>query len=209
MARRSDHSPQELRAMILDAAERLIAQGGTAAANAREIAAAIGYTPGTIYNHFANLDDLVRHVSARTVDGLTTALSAVHETDPVRQLHAMADAYIAFTVKNRMLWAAVFEPLPKASATREAWYRATLERPLALVQDALRPLDPGAGEEERRVAALSTWGALHGVVTLVEGEGRIGRLEAVPAREMVHFLVDCVIAGLAARRKARRGARHP
>ena len=204
MARRSDHSPQQLREMILEAAERLVAQGGTQAANAREIAAAIGYTPGTIYNHFANLDDLIRHVTARTVDGLTAALSAVHEGDPVRQLHAMADAYIAFTAKNRRLWAAVFEPLPKASATREAWYRATLERPLALVQDALRPLDPGAGEEERRVAALSTWGALHGVVTLVEGNGRIGRLDAAPAPELVHFLVDCVIAGLAARRKARR-----
>ena len=70
MARRSDHSPQELRAMIIDAAERLVAQGGTAAANAREIAAAIGYTPGTIYNHFANLDDLIRHVTARTVDAI-------------------------------------------------------------------------------------------------------------------------------------------
>jgi len=205
MARRSDHSPQELRAMILDAAERLVAQGGTPAANAREIAAAIGYTPGTIYNHFANLDDLIRHVTARTVDGLTTALSSASESDPVRQLHAMADAYIAFTAKNRRLWNAAFEPLPKASATREAWYRATLERPLALLVDALRPLDPGASDEERRVAALSTWGALHGVVTLVEGDGRIGRLDAAPAPEMVHFLVDCVIAGLAARRKARRG----
>lgn len=193
--------------MILDAAERLVAQGGTAAANAREIAAAIGYTPGTIYNHFANLDDLVRHVTARTVDGLTTALSAVHETDPVRQLHAMADAYIAFTTRNRRLWAAVFEPLPKASATREAWYRATLERPLALVQDALRPLDPGATDDERRIAALSVWGALHGVVTLVEGDGRIGRLDAAPAPDMAHFLVDCVVAGLAARRKAARRAR--
>ena len=98
--------------------------------------------------------------------------------------------------------------MPKASATREAWYRATLERPLALVQDALRPLDPGASEEERRIAALSTWGALHGIVTLVEGDGRIGRLEAAPAPEMVHFLIDCVIAGLAERRKAaRRNAR--
>ncbi|MGE0420626.1 MAG: TetR/AcrR family transcriptional regulator [Reyranellaceae bacterium] len=209
MARRSDHSPQELRAMILDAAERLVAQGGTSAANAREIAAAIGYTPGTIYNHFANLDDLIRHVTARTVDGLTTALSAVHESDPVRQLHAMADVYIAFTTKNPRLWAAAFEPLPKASATREAWYRATLERPLALVQDALRPLDPGASEEERRIAALSTWGALHGIVTLVEGDGRIGRLEAAPAPEMVHFLIDCVIAGLAARRKAARRSARP
>ncbi|MBV9833658.1 MAG: TetR/AcrR family transcriptional regulator [Alphaproteobacteria bacterium] len=194
--------------MIIDAAERLVAQGGTAAANAREIAAAIGYTPGTIYNHFANLDDLIRHVTARTVDGLATALSSVSETDPVRQLHAMADAYIAFTTKNRRLWAAAFEPLAKASATREAWYRATLERPLALLQDALKPLDPGASEEERRVAALSTWGALHGVVTLVEGDGRIGRLDAAPAPEMVHFLIDCVIAGLAARRKsARRNGR--
>lgn len=190
--------------MIIDAAERLVAQGGTAAANAREIAAAIGYTPGTIYNHFANLDDLIRHVTARTVDGLATALSSVSESDPVRQLHAMADAYIAFTTKNHRLWAAAFEPLAKASATREAWYRATLERPLALVQDALKPLDPGASEEERRIAALSTWGALHGVVTLVEGDGRIGRLDAAPAPEMAHFLIDCVVAGLAARRKAAR-----
>ena len=59
MGRRSQHSPEVLREMILDAAEAIVAEGGLTLLSAREIAKRIEYSPGTLYNIFQNLDDVV------------------------------------------------------------------------------------------------------------------------------------------------------
>ena len=63
MGRRSTHSPQQLRELILDAAQEIIDVHGLAGLSAREIARRIGYSPGTIYNMFDNLDDCLLYTS--------------------------------------------------------------------------------------------------------------------------------------------------
>ena len=75
MGRRSTHTPQQLRELILDAAQDIIEAQGLAGLSAREIARRIEYSPGTIYNMFENLDDVVLHVEARVLDALDQRLS--------------------------------------------------------------------------------------------------------------------------------------
>lgn len=70
MARRSDHSRDELREMALTAAEQIVLENGYESLSARKVASAIGYTVGTLYLVFENLDDLVLQVNARTLDRL-------------------------------------------------------------------------------------------------------------------------------------------
>ena len=70
MARRSDHSREELREMTLTAAENIVVEQGYEGLSARKVATAIGYTVGTLYLVFENLDDLILHINARTLDRL-------------------------------------------------------------------------------------------------------------------------------------------
>ena len=77
MGRRSTHTPQQLRELILDAAQDIIQVQGLAGLSAREIARRIEYSPGTIYNMFENLDDVVLHVEARVLDALDKRLSTL------------------------------------------------------------------------------------------------------------------------------------
>ena len=77
MGRRSTHTPQQLRELILDAAQDIIQVQGLAGLSAREIARRIEYSPGTIYNMFENLDDVVLHVEARVLEALDKRLSAL------------------------------------------------------------------------------------------------------------------------------------
>ena len=58
MARRSDHSRDELYELALVAARRIIEDGGYRALTARKVADHMGYSPGTLYNVFAGLDDV-------------------------------------------------------------------------------------------------------------------------------------------------------
>jgi len=65
MGRRSVHTPEELRELIIQAATEIVEQHGLEGLSAREVAKRIGYSPGTIYNVFENLDDLLLTIEAR------------------------------------------------------------------------------------------------------------------------------------------------
>ena len=59
VGRRSDHTRAEIRSMAVDAAEVLVVREGYGGLTARKVAAQIGYTVGTLYLVFQNLDELV------------------------------------------------------------------------------------------------------------------------------------------------------
>ena len=111
MGRRSSHTPQQLRELILDAAQEIIDRSGLAGLSAREIARAIGYSPGTIYNMFTNLDDVVLSVEGRVLDALDQRLSDIPETggNPEARLVEIAHVYLAFTREKPRLWNLLFE----------------------------------------------------------------------------------------------------
>ncbi|HEV3447204.1 MAG TPA: helix-turn-helix domain-containing protein, partial [Gemmataceae bacterium] len=68
MARRSDHTREELKDLAIQAAIALIEADGIGQFSARQVAARIGYTVGTLYNVFGSYDELLLNVNARTVD---------------------------------------------------------------------------------------------------------------------------------------------
>lgn len=68
MGRRNLHSKIELQELILQAAYELINKGGFQSITARNIAAKIGYTPGTLYHAFENLDDILIHLKSKALD---------------------------------------------------------------------------------------------------------------------------------------------
>ena len=70
MARRSEHSREELHEMALAAAEQLVVENGLEGLSARKVAKAIGYTVGTLYLVFENIDVLILQVNERTLDRL-------------------------------------------------------------------------------------------------------------------------------------------
>ena len=67
MARRSDHSREELYVMALAAAREIAEKDGLRGLKARRISREIGYTVGTLYNVFSNLDDLIIHLKLRLI----------------------------------------------------------------------------------------------------------------------------------------------
>ena len=71
--------------MFLDAALATTAEQGIEAVTARSLAAAIGYSPGTIYQVFENLDDVVAQLKAAILDQLIGRLDAAPARGAPRQ----------------------------------------------------------------------------------------------------------------------------
>ena len=127
MGRRSTHTPDQLRQLILDAAQSIIETNGLAGLSAREIARRIGYSPGTIYNMFQNLDDVVLHVEARVLDALDQRLAqALAEGDPKDKVVKLAESYLAFTSERPKLWNLLFEHYMPSGSDTPPWYQQKL-----------------------------------------------------------------------------------
>ena len=74
MARRSDHTREELRELLVREGHALMAETGFARFSGREVAKRAGYTVGTIYNIFGSLDGLLLAINTRTFEQWTAFL---------------------------------------------------------------------------------------------------------------------------------------
>ena len=63
MGRRSDHSREEIQAMAIAAAAKLVETEGFQSLTARKVAKAIGYTVGTLYHVFRNFEFYVQYAT--------------------------------------------------------------------------------------------------------------------------------------------------
>jgi AcrR family transcriptional regulator len=194
MGRRSVHTPEELRELILQAATDLIESGGLVSLSAREIARAIGYSPGTLYNVFENLDDLVLTVEARLLDRLSLYLKESVEGGETRQtVHRLARAYLRFTHENPRLWNLLFEHHMPADRPVPPWYQAKLDYLLSQVEDSLAPLIPD--EMQRKRAARVLWAGVHGITSLSTAE-KLANVTTDAAGPMIDDLVENYLSGI-------------
>ncbi len=195
MGRRSLHTADELRELIIDASTDLIREAGMEGLSARAIARRIDYSPGTIYNSFENLDDLVLTIEGRLLDNLSEQLSRLPETDdPLQLVRDIAARYLDFVSANPRLWNLLFEHhLPNALPVPD-WYRAKLEAPIKMIEDALRPVAGGLSSEEISRAARVLWAAMHGIASLSTAH-KLSVATEGQARPMLDDLVRSYLAG--------------
>jgi AcrR family transcriptional regulator len=205
MGRRSTHTPQQLRVLILDAAQQIVEAQGLAGLSAREIARRIGYSPGTIYNIFTNLDDVVLNVEGRVLDALDARLSGIQQGQDAGgaqdRLIRIAHGYLAFTQERPRLWNLLFEHYMPPGTELPAWYRQKLERLMSQIERALAPHFPLGADADLRRAARVLWAGVHGITSLSTAD----KLLVVKSEAAGHLIDDFIatyLAGLVIRREA-------
>ena len=168
MARRSDHSREELREMTLAAAEQIVVEQGYEGLSARKVASAIGYTVGTLYLVFENLDDLILHINARTLDRLHARMSESRSqcNDAGDCLLQLGQVYIRFADDDPHRFALVFAHRSSEDRGIPAWFQEKIARIFALVEEELEPLARERTRDEITQASRALWGGVHGICIL-------------------------------------------
>ncbi len=199
MGRRSDHTREEIRAMALQATEKLLEKSGLAGLTARKVASAIGYTVGTLYLVFRNQDDLIQQANARTLDTLYRRLTALDtRADPHAGLRALAREYLRFALAHTHRWSAIFDHTPANQQLAPAWYNERVDRLFAVPESALQALDPQRKPHAVTLAARALWAGVHGVVVLsLKDKLALGDHNRQPAviEELVDSLVTNYLVG--------------
>jgi len=158
----------DTRAALLDAAARLLAEGGTAAVTVRAVAAEVGATTSAIYALFGSKERLLAAVHRAAFDGLALALADVSiADDPLEELRELGLAYRRSALARPALYRVMFGRDPVAAPSTEedaAVARGTLERLSAAVGRAQAAgALPG---EDPRPLTLQLWSLVHGLASL-------------------------------------------
>jgi AcrR family transcriptional regulator len=198
MARRSDHSREELREMALVAAREIVEEQGVAGLSTRALAGRMGYAPGTLYNIFHNLDDLVFALNTRTVGELRSRMEqrAADALAPPERIRRMALGYLDYALAHPHLWRLAFQhQAPEGQEVPEATTEQT-NAVFAAVAGLLGELRP-ATPELLMTQAAALWAGVHGVCHLAVTDKLKFADSAAPA-QILNANVDCFLAGLAA-----------
>ncbi len=197
VARRGEHTREEMRELVVSAAEDLAAREGLDGIAMRRLAAAVGYAPNSIYHSVGDIDEIVLRLNARTLDRLSRSLKwhVPIGAGPVEGLDALVEGYVSFVGRHQRLWEVLTGYIRRKAAPLPDWYQAALARPLALVDDVLAPLFPDADDRRRSVAAL--WAALYGIVELT-ASGKLGAFTFDETLPLARLMVRRYIAGRAA-----------
>ncbi|WP_460515117.1 TetR/AcrR family transcriptional regulator [Flindersiella endophytica] len=157
-----------VRAELVEAAARVLAEAGPNGLTARRLATEVGASTMAVYTHFGSMDEVHRAVRREGFARLAADLDAVPKTDdPVTDLTAAGVAYLANGLANPNLYRAMFlERHGNPEAGND-----TFER---LVQAVRRCVDAGRFEAAGPMDALGwsvqLWTMRHGMVSLAIAE---------------------------------------
>jgi len=197
MARRNDHTREELKELAIIAGQKIISAEGLSKFSTRKVAKEIGYTVGTLYNVFDDYNDIVLHINAATLDAMYEYVSENikdinQDANCSSSLHAkdikhMASLYIGFAYENYNRWNALFIfNLPQGVELPD-WYIDKMKTLFVLIEKPLFFLFKGNKKATEHTAKV-IWASIHGICQL----GITGKLDAVGAK-LVQVLADDMI----------------
>ncbi|MFI3137311.1 MAG: TetR/AcrR family transcriptional regulator [Methylococcaceae bacterium] len=197
MARRSEHTQDEIRSMVLNAAETILIEDGLAKLKVRNIAMEIGYTVGSIYMVFDNMADLILHLKARTLDDMALHLQQVPSNNTAQCcLLDLSKAYLNFANQHFNRWNMLFDHTKTPESVTPDWYKHKITQLFRPIEYQFERLAPNASAEQTQRAAQALWSGVHGICCL----SLSGSLDVVGVRDVeatVVVLVNSFVRGWA------------
>lgn len=158
----------DLAAALLDAADALLAERGSAALSLREVARRAGVSHNAPYHHFADrtalLNGLAQRHLRRMLDAQIAAVEA--ETDPDARVRALGLAYVAYAQRHPHGFAIVFDPEICDPASPTPAMAPMIRENEELLAAAVAAVAPDLDEERRRHAEAGYWALVHGLAHL-------------------------------------------
>ena len=181
--RRQQAVKDHKRQIILDAAQRIFAADGLEGASLRAIAKEAGYTPGAIYFHYANKEEIYGDLLAASLDRLheSVRLPMSQASDPAARLHAGALGFYGYYEahpRDLDLGFYLFKGMRPLGLTPEldAELNGKLRAALAEIEGAMREVGAAPEAALHETAALFAHAA--GLLLLVHtGRIRMVRLD--------------------------------
>tara|TARA_Y100001956_G_C4126800_1_gene190583 strand:+ start:1469 stop:2059 length:591 start_codon:yes stop_codon:yes gene_type:complete len=190
MARRNDHTREQLIALTLDTVKDFLEENSYHELSLRKIANMIGYVPSTLVNVFGNYNLLLLHVVAKTLDELSEEAKLVvgESQDHKAALYQLAYCYHDFAQKHPHRWQLIFEHNMNGETLPE-WQAQRIDSMTGMLEHLLRVLAPERSEDEVLKASRVLWSGVHGI-TLLSVDDKFFAADPIDGKELIDNLLS-------------------
>ncbi|MBD8512281.1 WHG domain-containing protein [Photobacterium sp. WH77] len=190
MARRNDHTREELISMTLEQVKKFLSEHPHHELSLRKVAAMIGYVPSTLVNVFGNYNLLLLHAVAQTMDELFAEAEkqlqqSESTTDALRKL---AYCYLNFAVDNPYRWQLIFQHTMNGEELPE-WQNERINNMINMLESLIRQLIPDQSETAVMEASRVLWAGVHGI-TLLTVDDKLFTSTPVDGKALIDNLLD-------------------
>lgn len=169
MARRNDHSPEELTQMVLSETNRLLEEQPASELSLRKIAKLVGYAPSTLVNLFSSFNNLLLVANGVTLDEMFAAAdqaTADTSLSPEQSLQELAFAYLEFALSHPHRWQLVFDHSMPDDLEIPEHHQKKIDRLFETIEQQLSRLNPQLPSSEIELSARVIWASIHGITQL-------------------------------------------
>ncbi len=199
LVERKEREKVELKELILDAAKKILLKNGQEGLSIRKIATTVEYSPATIYLYFKDKDEILHELMEMGFMLMNKYMvMAYGETDPVKRIHSIGNAYVKFGLENKDWYDLMFnsdKPMKHIEKCMEDWDEGmAMFNFLAITcREAIQQL--GLNHLEDRILALQLWSCVHGLVNLAQSE-RLEIVERNQTKELISKTLDSMLVSI-------------
>lgn len=169
---RKERERDAVKDLILSAAREIFLSEGYENTSIRKIATKIEYSPGIIYNHFKDKNDLLLALHDKAFECKIEALflSVQNMPDPLERLQATGRGYIQYGIDNPQDYELMFilSCTMEALAVKEEFWQDGAMAINMLKQNIVECMDAGYFRKDINPDEISLilWSQVHGLVSL-------------------------------------------
>ncbi|MCW8328299.1 WHG domain-containing protein [Photobacterium sp. SDRW27] len=190
MARRNDHTREELVSMTLEQVKNFLDEHPHHELSLRKVAAMIGYVPSTLVNVFGNYNLLLLHAVAQTLDELFAEAEAQMQdvSSPEDALRKLAYCYLDFASQHPHRWQLIFQHTMQGEELPE-WQSERIDSMTGMLETLIRQITPQKSDEEILEASRVLWAGVHGI-TLLTVDDKLFTSTPVDGKALIDNLIN-------------------
>lgn len=167
MARRNDHTREELVQLTLDNVCEFLSHQPHHDLSLRKVATMIGYVPSTLVNVFGSYNLLLLKVIAQIVDELRAQASQAVDASSSSEnaLYNLAYCYHDFAVAHPYRWQLIFQHTMNGEDLPD-WQAERIDGMTTMLESLITMLAPEKSRSEIIEASRVLWAGVHGITLL-------------------------------------------
>lgn len=192
IAERKEREREEVKDLILNAAREIFLAEGYENTSMRKIASKIEYSPGIIYLHYRDKNELLLALHNKAFECKMKALfeSVKDIPDPMQRLIATGKAYLEYGINNIQDYELMFvlSCTMEALAVKQEFWKDGATAIGMLKTNIQECVEAGYFRKDLNLdsASLMLWSQVHGLVTLFNKE----RLNIYPDADQKQLMFD-------------------
>ncbi|MBO4294373.1 MAG: TetR/AcrR family transcriptional regulator [Alphaproteobacteria bacterium] len=181
---------------LIQTGRDIVKQKGVEFLTARKLSEASGYSVGTIYNQFGNMDNFILIQNYLTLDALYKKFIEIKTNNAYERLNLYVEVFADFVTEHRNFWFMVYKfHLNQSERSFSVTYLKRISKMIMLIDNAFKELYPKLKNTKRQVSVQVLWISLFALSSLLTTDS-LQTYSKLNKTKICFFLLNTYLTGI-------------